>query len=759
MLDTSPEYYISFSKQVIDDIKKDRHNTKYKPYCLVWKNEGLDELTYKVGGGKSESKAYGFNVTIIPSLLGNQVTFDDILASSITRALEDNIDSVVENFNYDSAEPLHLSSGNTVYLYGVQNGSNRVYHIGPFTCSLAKINIDFFKENSSVIKEKVSFTLIPDQRLPNWLGYEGLKTLVDFDLNLKTRGNSKNLKLTEKYCYGEDTFQKVKGNSTFGNNLPNIYEDIDYHLIIKDVIKDALYNLTKNPNIIVLLPDINVVCRDKIEEYYTSRSLYTQTKLPENEAGQAQKNTSNPAALYLATRKLTRYDRLKSFCDQFNLDLKRKNSRGEVTKVSTHTREQHEGGISYEEKSENFFNTSEFFISKDCGKASPAIGQQFTSILGGPAQQSIESQINRLKGLLSKVNAFVGGGYNLTTITIEPNTSLTDFWKSNKFNNTDIQAHNKTDPHNGATRGFIIVGDQNIINDLLYQGYKSFSQGDTSVPAYQLHPIDSAVFGSKDYEELFNKEVLSKVTPSFREYFIPNFILAGDYNENSYEKVQFVSKSFSLSQNELYRSALDAAIGTAYQSAASLTLDIQSRLFKTFNKPLTEAEIEEFVGAYLKNNELDVEKAKDDIKQQIQIAKDNSKGDTEKIKKLDESLSQLLQKLNEVTAANTQNTLSVDAKYLTNRETLKNLITTNVRDSRFEITLTTDFPCHHLGTYNLLTKVCLVSKPKSTSILLVSNSLKTIIDTQYRIIGYTHKLKRSQKTFNASSEFKLIKNT
>lgn len=753
MLQNSPEYYISFSKQVIDDIKKDRGNPKYKPYCLVWKNEGLDELTYKVGGGKSESKAYGFNITIIPSLLGNQVTFDDILASSINRALEDNIDSVVENFNYDSAEPLHLSSGNTVYIYGVQNSSNRVYHIGPFACHLAKINIDFFTENASVIKEKVNLTLIPDQRLPNWLGYKGINTLVDYDANLKTRGNSKNLTITESNCYGEEAFTTVKDSNIFGKNLTsNVYEDIDYHLIIKDVIKDALYNLTGNPNIIVLLPDINVVCRNKIEEYYTSRTIYTQTKLPENEPAQPQKNTSNPAQLYFATKKLVRYDRLKSFCDQFDLDLKRKNTRGVINKIPTHTREQHEGGTSYEEKSETFFDNSTFFISKDCGRAS-------VPNLASPLQVSIEDPIKGLKSLLGRVNALAGGGYNLTTITIETNTSLNNFWRSDKFDNTDIQAYNKKPPHTGLTNNFIIVGDENIINDVLYQGYKYFSQDDNSVPAYQLHPIDSAVFGSKDYEELFDKEVLSKVTPSFREYFLPNFILAGNYDENSYEKVEFVSKSFSLSQNELYRSALDSAIGTAYQSAASLTLDIQSRLFKIFSEPLTDEEIEEYVGIYLKNNELDVDEAKDDIRQQIQIAKDNSKGDDEKIEKLDDALTQLIQKLNEVTAANTQNQIAVDAKYLTNRDALKALIATNVRDSRFELTLTTDFPCHHLGTYNLLTKVCIVSKPKSTGNLLVSKSLKTVIDVQYRIIGYTHKLKRSNKTINASSEFKLIKNT
>ena len=758
MATTIPEYYVSFSKTVIDDISNrlgsNNKDVNLKKYCLVWQNQGLKSLKYSIGGSRDENKNYGYSLILQPSKLGENVSFEDIFLRSISKAIEDNVDTVLENFDYDENTILELSSGNNVYIYGevegpADNGTRKVYKIGPFGCSVAKLNIQAVSDGG-LYQEEISVQLVPDQQLPALTNQESLGIIQDLGDQLRIEGYTQtiNLSSTSEVTYGKATFDKVKNNSTFGINLTvNTQEDIDYHLLIKDLIKDLLYKATGNRNIIVLLPNINVVCREKIDEFYNGRTTNTQNQPPQNEPGQAQKNTNNPASLYAQSLKLIRLEKLRSFAGQLGLELVAKTAKNQIIRVSTNTRENERYGTSQGAKFEEFFNLNEFRLKLSAGL--PKIG-----VPGGAPLSDIQGVINVIRSLLGKLNILSEGQFQIKNITVENNQSIVNFLNSNEFQGADIK-NEYGNPSTSTNRNYIIVGDSNIINYGLYQGLLWLTD-DSEKPGFYYHPIDSAVFESTEYSKLFTERVRTKYTDILSPYFFPTFQL-GKQTSN-FNNGTIAVKSFNIEQNELYRSALNTVVGIAQQTGTSLTSDTQKKLNTAFLDPLSEDEIKQILRTYYIRNNENLDETVEDIRKLFETLIKNNQAKLDDFEDL-EAL--LIRQLLTYTTTNNDafSKIEVDDKYLFNLNTAKTIMIQNLKDTKLQISLKPVLPCHHLGTFNLLAKPCTFIPNPSAFSSYFSKSLIPSLDFNYKIIGYTHELKVNDNgSVDAGSEFHLLKN-
>jgi hypothetical protein len=183
--------------------------------------------------------------------------------------------------------------------YGV--GENTDYWAGPLICTLQSINITI-KGN-----RKFTMTLVP---IEHGLGPDNRTGLFTNQAHLNLEGLSYIIKGKSAVFDFANLLQGTVDDSLFwiDDQRPRVYQselydlgavpdgvdkglaketeqqrsaqflarsqtaaakltqDLDFHLIITDVIRDYIRKVTRNPNVIVLLPDLNVILADFIQE-------------------------------------------------------------------------------------------------------------------------------------------------------------------------------------------------------------------------------------------------------------------------------------------------------------------------------------------------------------------------------------------------------------------------------------------------------------------------------------------------------------
>jgi hypothetical protein len=171
--------------------------------------------------------------------------------------------------------------------YGI--GSDITKWAGPFTLNL--LDIDYIVEGS----KEITLTLAPSTE---FLDYSTMTS--NFAVNKVTVGYSnpvhtENLRVgsspqNSKKLYNpveNNEIQKPKNYSKFLKNeekllksagyvkLIKLFKELDFHTLVVDAFRDYLSKVFKNKNIIVLLPDLNVLCASMLDLHRESDLPYS----------------------------------------------------------------------------------------------------------------------------------------------------------------------------------------------------------------------------------------------------------------------------------------------------------------------------------------------------------------------------------------------------------------------------------------------------------------------------------------------------
>lgn len=341
--------------------------------------------------------------------------------------------------------------------------------------------------------------------------------------------------------------------------------DFDFHLILKDTIRSYLRSVVGHKNVIVLLPNINEVCSDKIVQYYKNttfgyRGQPVDKSLPFVEATlEAEKDA---AATAVGDPFLQNTYVLRSFAEQFGLDfIEEKRIGGGDRRETTSEAERRIRDIGPDEfdprplmpkKStvERFGSYYKEATGGDAGVVSYTDkffkhleNTYFRMHLSDAIYHNEDgvvtySGLEKLKTVCNNISKLSGFAFSFQLFT-ETNTDFQEVFTSEELVPSDLLGTDNSNPSGGEN--IVIFGERSLVNNYIY------GLGDISKfknPNF-IHPVDRAILENEDFREK-KEEKIGKLN------FFPMFSFDKDGDNNKFQ----ISK-VRINDNSSYRSAID----------------------------------------------------------------------------------------------------------------------------------------------------------------------------------------------------------
>ena len=256
-----------------------------------------------------------------------------------------------------------------------------------------------------------------------------------------------------------DALEKI-GLSDVSSEL----KDFDFHSIIVDALRNYVQKATGNPNVIILLPNINVTCRQFLNEsLVNARKLVTNLKMASKAPlfGNLVKTLTdyvyNPLLGELGYRENFMSSLLSSFGLELHQVLKQyANSSGELKAIPSHkisALQEYERNTSADKRFKEYFDVYNFY-----------------AIVQKASNKGIPNHVEVLKTVIEKINERSKEEYQTSwKIYTETDIKLLDFWAgsiktlpTHKFSTFGGYKDFKQE------REAIIVEDQALIQKYLY---------------------------------------------------------------------------------------------------------------------------------------------------------------------------------------------------------------------------------------------------------------------------------------------------
>ena len=648
-------------------------------------------------------------------------------------------------------------SYNTPYLY-VLYSSRSSYNdykndiSGPHKCTVHSVNVK--ASENQYLDYTISLTPIAKEvgdggfirRLTN---SAAIKPTV-----IKRQGSSNLINLYPKVNPGSSeevypTKARLGNLATYTSEL-----DIDFHLIIKDLLRSYIRSLAgpTHKNVIVLLPNINKVCLDKITSYYEN-SVYGYRKAPvdlnapftlallEAQADEAFYSTSDKA--------LQQYYVLRSFAEQLGVDIvevnisppqenvnpsltipvKRNIPLNKLKGYYKNLIGEDETEVSFNDKANNEFRSIRYKFVLDDTLYEDDDGIITYSEFG-----------DKLKTFLGKLNSLAGLDFQWKMYT-ETNTAFNDFMKRDDFAGSDLLGIDNDDP---GEENVIIFGERGLINNYLY--------GLGGVTAYSneslLHPVDDKIINSDQFKQT-KASVISNVN------FFPIFTTQNKSRRDNYYKIS----KFNINENETYRNALDSISGKLLNQVQYLGITVPQEIQKLISEGIgpyanTEEELIKILEPIYDYYRGDIDKINEFFNNTIDELSNltiNLSLGTE-FKKRESILKAYANILLEQIKSKSKNLNSLvcvfDDNLLISETEFQARLINQFNDLQLSISLTTQSPAFRLGSFYLIGKEAQfeVEPPGGRSRLLQ-------LPKNYYILGYTHKMTGS----NLESQFELVR--
>lgn len=399
--------------------------------------------------------------------------------SSVAKKLKSDIKPQTEAINLvkKNRRELYIS-------YGVGNDLN--LWAGPFKVIIA--NIDIKIEGSRVLTLKFA-------PIDNALDAKAKLTAYNKPVEIDSQGITIGC---DGYSNEIDFFGK-KAYDPHGSNLV-----IDYHYLIVDTIRSYIQNATQNPNVIVLLPDLNKVCKKHID-LWANISRYSTIKpssLGSLIGGKQLGKVFGNAYGYDQEGKLENF--LNNLLGSFGLTLSVFNKKAPFLSLVT-------GVISSRIPPEKFNKNLKDYYDQSIFRA-----KVFSS-----SKTGVPDHLHHLGSVISKINqcskAETVNHYDIKyDYMVENNMFVLDTWATDtELKCSDFPLFSGKDKLI-PDKEVIIFGDVALIHFLLYGG-------DSSKLGKFLHPLDAKILLNPKYKE----KILQNI-PSYKNYVFGDITKAPD---------------------------------------------------------------------------------------------------------------------------------------------------------------------------------------------------------------------------------------
>jgi len=290
-------------------------------------------------------------------------------------------------------------------------------------------------------------------------GLDGYDTVKPYDplkyLNLETNAESAITK-------SRDEIKQAFGDLDL-DSLVSTVEDFDIHSIIVDTLRSYIQKATGNPNVIVLLPNINVTCRESINKLIKNARIESEkSKAATGGPGSQAKSIVDTkfADSKEPRKKAIKYEFLRSLLEEFDLNIYSRSifDFGSIEK-SIPQAEINQMASVEKKKSASLRFESEY-TEKD-----------YFAILERASNKGIPDHMAAVKGVIEKINAHSTGQYPIRLgLYTETDTKVLDFWSGRTHGSKGCThyplfgGYHKFDEEREA----IIVGDIALIEKYLY---------------------------------------------------------------------------------------------------------------------------------------------------------------------------------------------------------------------------------------------------------------------------------------------------
>lgn len=412
--------------------------------------------------------------------------------------------------------------------YGI--GPNFDNWSGPHTTILGGVNIDV---DQGV--KKIRIRLIPHARA-NSIGLakedgiagedvSAMLSLKGYDLDAVVKAEGEYLNWDEGPLYGQGVLNTFKNSDYFKKGKMLFPEgewgglgNADIHVLITDLLRRLGTQLVSLNNVAVIMPDLNQVCLKSIQEAATDTranksSGVSRVVLP---LTNAYLGTSFGVRRPVMLSDEDRLNRLKNALDLFGIHVTTKyksedRRRTEGSAEAVFYNEQYGGGASYQENRNSFFEDRVFY-----------------PVLTYTEKKNILNSANILYDTLDKIKAAASSDYPITPVVyFETNARLCKFWRENLSGTHLFGGGRELE----KDQPFLIIGDLNTINQVLYATYYHKGETPDDLP---LHSLDYPIYFSKEYRETVSKIAHKRVALS-----------------SAFGDPQFVPSDFAFKDNDL----------------------------------------------------------------------------------------------------------------------------------------------------------------------------------------------------------------
>lgn len=269
-------------------------------------------------------------------------------------------------------------------------------------------------------------------------------------------------KFSEIKNFNKETIDALKnlGEEQIAKNISKY----DFHSMIVDAIRQYVQKATGNSNVIVILPNINVVCRRAISDLGKDFKIEAPSGSPELGPG----NLKEAKSKQLYARDLDNLGKsqmfLVSVLKSFGLTVKEKDDGLPVMERPVIPA----FPLAYRIIAEQSVNVSEAFLRK--------LKKKFTVVLTAEAK-TIPNHTKILKNVFDKIKERSKDAYQMSNLGIfyETNTDILKLWSTGKNADADEVPWSKAYTLAGYDSfkeegGAIIVGDVALIKEYLYGG-------------------------------------------------------------------------------------------------------------------------------------------------------------------------------------------------------------------------------------------------------------------------------------------------
>jgi hypothetical protein len=261
--------------------------------------------------------------------------------------------------------------------------------------------------------------------------------------------------------------------------------DFDFHSILVDALREYVQKAAGTPNVIILLPNINVTCR------YIINALLNDTRasapsLEQLERGRVLRDWNyNPILETVGFKEQF----LTNFLNAFGLGLEvvHKEGSSQVLDVGAAptsnlaTKQDYEKGTSYNERVRDYYKVNNFYA--EIGKAS---------------NEGIPEHLKTVKDIIKNINRWSKEEYQVKLkVYDETDLQVLNLWAGNNkkypiTKSTTFGGYREFLP----TKNAVIIGDQGLIQQYLYGGV-SLDSKFKSIQAYK----DSAALAQSNHDK------------------------------------------------------------------------------------------------------------------------------------------------------------------------------------------------------------------------------------------------------------------